>query len=86
MIEDPFNAPSQSNQHWPRRIAKLDRTPKTHKIVSPIGEALLDKKRSVRDAVTRVICRWLSGSHPTTSGTGMSGVGRPRRAFPRSAD
>ena len=50
MIEDPFNAPSQSNQHWPRRIAKLDRTPKTHKIVSPIGEALLDKKRSVRDA------------------------------------
>ena len=51
MIEDPFNAPSQSNQHWPRRIAKLDRTPKTHKIVSPIGEALLDKKRSVRDAV-----------------------------------
>jgi hypothetical protein len=31
MIEDHFNAPSQSNQHWPRRIANLDRTPKTPK-------------------------------------------------------
>ena len=51
MIEDHFNAPPHSNQHWPRPIANLERTPKTKQNRLPYGEALLDKKRSVRDAV-----------------------------------
>jgi hypothetical protein len=37
-------------------------------------------------AVTRVIRQWLSGSHPSTSWGGMSGVSQPRGAVPCLAD